>query len=471
MTWSQSSLRKFILNNDTTPSRVGPGSYNTTSSLLKKAKTRRSQTFSSAQRDIFPRQELVTPGPGFYSSAHAFTPLNNRSESSFFQSRTARDIFKSSNSDFPSSANYAQLEEWGKVKVARPPPNRPKRKKYIPYVRETMNFLDDNGRLVVKNVKPVTEEDIGPGRYNPNDDETTRVHEINRTKRDLDIFNTANNTTPVPTRYTIPEVDTRIPRKIGEILKEKEPDICHELGDPFTYEPPRGQTASFKSRTSRDFFTDCENDVPGPGTYFKSILPEKKKPNLYGDTGVIFGTRSVRFNKNTSDTPAPNTYNPHNEVRRSDGPASVLKNRAKVPELFSCNDVVGPGTYNILRKSMKPQLSPAFADGEQRLPDYDKGFPGPADYSPQWEEEKAASIFFTRYENVGNWAYNQYSDNPSPQDYNVLTPFTDGKRGITISRTQRFRKGSKEKFPGPGDYDTSQPFIKPSFNSAVPRFN
>ena len=29
----------------------------------------------------------------------------------------------------------------------------------------------------------------------------------------------------------------------------------------------------------------------------------------------------------------------------------------------------------------------------------------------------------------------------------------------------------KEKMPEPGDYDVNQPFIKPSYNAAVPRLN
>ena len=468
MTWAQTSDRKLKLSDDTTSSRVGPGSYNITSSLLKQVNTRRRQTFSSLERDIFPRQELVTPSPGAYNFTQVSKSLNGRPESSFFQSRTNREFLKPMNASFPSPASYSQICEWGKVKVAHRPPNRPKRKEYVPCFKEEMNFLDEKGRLVSRKVKPVTEADIGPGRYHPFDEAPVKVHEINRTKRDFDTFSTGIVYAPPSNKYTIPEVNTKIPLKIGEKHKEKEPEICDRLSDPIAYKPPRGQTSTFRSRIARDFFKEFENDNPAPGTYVTNILPEKR-PNPYGDCGVVFGRRSVRFDKSSTDVPAPTSYDPQYDVRHNDGPASVLKNRAKVPELFPGNDIVGPGTYDIDRKSVKPQMSPAFADGETRLPDYNNGHPGPADYDTQWNEEKDVTIFATRYSNIENWALSSTVDNPSPQDFDIKSDL--GKRGFTIAKEKRFVTKKKEKTPEPGDYDVHQPFIKPSFNSAVPKLN
>ena len=466
MTWAQESTRKFDFAEQRTSKKVGPGSYDISKAYERKTKSALLQTFPSGERNAFPRPEIVTPGPGAYQIESVST--KKRPMSSFFQSRVAREVYKVTNT-VPGSDVYSQLTEWGKVKKGVPPPNRPKRHQRPAHVPETANYLDEKGRLVRRKERKRTEADIGPGTYSPQDTTTVCVAEINKTNRPEDVFNVGKEKFPGPTQYSIPEVNTKLPVTIGNktnstLVKE----ITQAIGKQEYYKIPKGHNSIFMSKVPRKVY-EVEDDVPGPGAYkddeVGAIKPKKKEE--YYDTGVVFGTRSVRFDDFSTPSPGPPAYSPIYLSTHDERGASALKNRAKMPDLFPGNDVVGPGAYDMPTTKLKPQLSPAFADKEPRLPSSENDLPGPADYSLDlYPEEKKASIFATRYSRYNDWALYNMSEAPSAEEFNIDRSL--GGRGWTISRNKRFRKDKGNGFPAPGQYDYNQPFVKPSFNSAVP---
>ena len=465
MTWAQASTRKFDFVDSRTSSKVGPGSYDITKAYERKTKSALLQTFPSGERNAFPRPEIVTPGPGAYN----YDQESNvkRPASSFFQSRSTRDVYKVTN-NVPGADTYSQLTEWGKIKKGVPPPNRPKRRQRVPHVPETANYLDEKGRLVRRKERKRTEADIGPGTYSPQDTTWVQTSEINRSNRNEDVFNVRKIDTPGPTKYTIPDVNTKLPitisNKTGSVLVH---EITQAIGKPTHYTVPKGQNSIFKSKVNRKSYYDVDDEVPGPGAYkdeeIGAIKP-KTKSEFY-DTGVVFGTRSVRFDKNLTDSPGPSYYSPKVLSKRDERAASALKNRAKTPNIFPGNDVVGPGAYDIPEEKLKPQLSPAFADREPRLPSSENDIPGPADYNIDFPVEKPASVFETRYSKYNDWAFSNMSDAPSAEKFTIDRSL--GSRGWTISRNRRFRPNKDDGMAAPGQYDYHEPFVKPSFNSAV----
>ena len=465
MTWAQESTRKFDFAESRTSKRVGPGSYDISKAYERKTKSALLRTFPSGERNAFPRPEIVTPGPGAYELEA--NSSKKRPMSSFFQSRVSRDVYKIT-STVPGSDVYSQLTEWGKVKRGVAPPNRPKRHQRPPHVPETANYLDEKGRLVRRKERKRTEADIGPGTYSPQDTSTVSVAEINKTKRTDDVFNIGKDTNPGPTKYSIPDVSSKLPVTIGNrtgsvLVKE----ITQAIGKPDNYKIPKGHNSIFMSKVQRKVY-DVEGDVPGPGAYndeaVGAIKPKPKEE--YYDTGVVFGTRSVRFDDPSTPSPGPPAYSPIYQSTHDERGASALKNRAKMPDIFPGNDVVGPGAYDMPTQKLKPQLSPAFADKEPRLPSSENDLPGPADYTiDQYPDEKQAYIFETRYSMQNDWAFNNMSVAPSAEAFYIDRSL--GGRGWTISRNQRFRKDKDNGNPAPGQYNYNEPFVKPSFNAAV----
>lgn len=467
MTWSQAAFRKISLESNTTPANVGPGSYNT-STNFSKIRTVRKQNVPQS-RDFYNRPDLVTPGPGAYNievQSNQYRPV-----SSFFKSRVRRDVYAVDSTN-PSPADYSRHTEWGKKQTIYAQMHHPRARKYQPHIPDNANYLDEQGRLIRKTALKRTEADIGPGTYETATESSVRPSTINASKRDHDIFKTKRATTPAPAQYSPSVVDYKIPIKIkGEDKStQRIPDINQSVGLFHTTKIPRSQSPIFKTKVARESYTSL-SETPGPGAYTISAETGNKpiRKNDLGEREVIFGSTAVRFDNFETDAPGPGEYTPQNIPAKSRGPASVMMNRAPKRELFENVDSPSPGDYDLPETNkQRPQQSPAFKSREVRMADGKNDTPGPADYSLDFPVEgKGARIFATRYSNKGDWTTANMSDAPSPEGYTI----DRGMHGLrySISRSDRFRKPPKKTALGPGEYDVDKPFLKQSFNSAVPK--
>ncbi|EAY02895.1 hypothetical protein TVAG_168970 [Trichomonas vaginalis G3] len=466
MTWSQSAFRKISLESRTTPVNVGPGSYNTSTNF---SKIRTVRKISQPQsRDFYNRPDLVTPGPGAYNIEP--TTTQSRPVSSFFKSRVRRDVY-SVDSTNPSPAEYSRQQEWGKKQTIYSQVHHPRQRKYQPHIPDNANYLDEQGRLVRRNAPKRTEADIGPGTYETATQSQIRPSTINASKRNHNIFMTKRANTPAPAQYSPADVNYKIPIKIkGENKSNsKTPEINQSIGLYFTTKIPRSQSPIFRTKVARDSYTSL-SDTPGPGAYTINQEPQHtlQKTDL-GEREVVFGSTSVRFDNPSTDVPGPGAYTPQNIKPKSRGPASVLQNRAPNKELFPGQEGPSPGDYNIPDPNkQKPQKSPAFQSKEIRMGSDSNDVPGPGEYDLDFPvEERETRIFATRYDNTGDWIKTTMTDAPSPEGYTINRDMK-GPR-YSISRSDRFRKNSKKTGLGPGQYNLDTPFLKQSFNSAVPK--
>ena len=460
MTWKQGSFRKINFDTPTaTTKRVGPGAYN----ISKSPKTpKRYPNSSLSLRDCLPRPDLVTPGPGAYNVEQDFR--KNKSKSSFFKSRSTREIYRVTNNG-PSPAEYSTQPEWTAQQNRYAQVHHPRRKKYQPHFQENANYLDEHGRLVRRNAPKRTAADIGPGTYETATESRPQTTLINTRKRDDDVFSVKKRETLSPEKYTVREVSYKIPVKIkGENKgEERKVEINQSIGLMTKTKIPKKPSPIFANHLERESYNDV-NDVPGPGAYL-AISEEKNIPDD-AEVGVGFLSRSVRFGDSYTDTPGPGEYTPKTTSSLSQGPASVLKNRELMKDPFPVNDIVGPGQYTLPEPKIKPQLSPAFQSRDARMPSSDNGVPGPSDYDVDFPVERPSSIMHTRYAVKDDWVNYQMSVAPSPEEYTIDREL-HGKKYSIRALEKPLKKTLKT--PGPGAYETESTFLKQSYNAAVPK--
>lgn len=460
MCWAQTSDRKINLFPSQTSPKVGPGSYNIPSSSIKKSKTSLSNK-NFKPRDCLPRGDFVTPGPGAYNFYE--TEIKSRPASSFFKSRTTRGT--KVKSDTPAACDYGHLREWTQAQKRLAQTHHPKRKKIYTSPPPTANFLDEKGRLVRRDAIKHTEADIGPGTYDTAIEGIVHRKNLNTPSHSPDLFSIGNRSAPSSTKYTPITVDHRLPVKIKGEGKDipNYKTVSQELTPPTYMRPKTGQNPVFQSSIPRKIYPDPPK-TPGPADH----VQEEKGPSYGSFPGVIFGSRSVRFDNPDNGVPGPSDYEIVNPETDLEGSAAVMKNRSFEKNPWPSNSTpndIGPGTYNSPEEEIRPQMSPMFASRSERMDNSDNGVPGPADYNISRDNIHDVTIINSRYPKFGDWINQNISVAPSPENFTIDRNL--GGSRLTISRNKRSREEKRLNTPGPGAYELTPKLLKHSYNSGV----
>ena len=212
MSWKRSTKRDLDISIQTTPSNIGPGSYDVESK--KQDIHYRGPCFGSgSRRQLNLEQGNYTPAPGEYDPI-----LTNRSVvvTSSFKSNTKRVVFEES--DMPDPTSYSHQPDWSPKKKIRGEIKKEKYKPSSPFVGQSIEgyVLGEDGS--VKSVKKVPNgsEWVGPGSYSPQLPSTSKVHSMSESYRtDLMAQNTG---IPGPGSY-----DVSISKRNGFTISEKIP--------------------------------------------------------------------------------------------------------------------------------------------------------------------------------------------------------------------------------------------------------
>ena len=131
--------------------------------------------------------------------------------------------------------------------------------------------------------------------------------------------------------------------------------------------------------------------------------------------------------------------------------------------------IPGPGRYETSSSFEKhrPQNSPAFADGDERMKDSSNGIPGPADYLAHGDLDRAQSVLSTRYVKFDNWQRSSETCAPSPEKYTINRDL--GGRTTKLRPLTRKPNVIVKEDLGPGSYETNiSSFGVHSYNANVP---
>jgi hypothetical protein len=306
------------------------------------------------------------------------------------------------------------------------------------------------------------EEEIGPGTYVDQSQPWSRRTQINTFDRQTSNINTD---APSPGTYTIGVRDSRIGRKIGEIIPQVSPPDVNDTMISAPNRPVDKRPHSvFQRSIPRVAFEVQTADVPGPGTYFAS------KSKSFQPEAVPFLTGAIRFDRHETTGPSPSDYAvvpPRPESTRCATSHFMSRTPAPVWASAATPDILGPGSYNARAARMRSQLSPDFADRSKRLEAVDNGIPSPAEYRPQTDHRKPLLMLNSRTPKYEDWVLSQVHDSPSPEAYEISRDFPI--RPITIPKATPPRKKPKKETVGPGSYETGPgTLFKKSFNSHVP---
>jgi len=462
MTWAQASKRHYEFLKDPSPNNVGPGSYDTNSSSIKKVVPYRpSKDF--VPRDCLPRPDLITPGPGSYSTDVSKKKENN---SSFFVSRVPRGVYQ--NDTAPSAADYSIIEEWRKENNKHGRHSVIPKKKPKPKVlsRQNCNYLDDKGRLVHKDEDKRDPSYLGPGSYDVKADRSSTSYSLNRKAHTADLFGTSKNTVPAPGHYDYSQTDSKMKVSIKGSRDQSTPTqdtaVFHSEnhGKIVTTKP----TPQFLSRSNRQMY-DVRSESPGPGEHHTENQIKERKQAF-----SAFGSRDPRFRGKFNNNPSPSDYVSHHDlIQKTDIPSVMQSRSTAIPPKHTTPENLGPGAYDPSIEKKYRNQSPMFISRSERMPDDDNGVPSPADYVVQTYNQPKASILATRYNRIGDWALSNTPIGPSPETYQVQKESVN--RGYTIPKATRFNDNIKVENIGPGSYSRPPSLLKRSFNSAVPRFD
>ena len=468
MTWSQESKRKLNISILTTSNNVGPGSYDTNISTLKKSLPKKKLT-EIKPREFLPQPDLVTPGPGTYSIN--FNNNNNiKSKSSFFKSRQKRSIYEVI--ETPSAVDYNKVDEWGKnYNLNKNFINKPKKRPHSTIHFEPANYLDEKGRLIHKKSSIKTENDIGPGYYfKLNSNISDKIYHFNRSNRTQDLFGVLNNKNPSPDKYNnnIIKDNLKIPIKIkdngGPSLNINE-NVSQEIINLNNNLKFKNESFQFKSKVSREIYNE-NNDLPGPGTHFNTTTSNNNN-NIKSLSS--FGSRSNRFPKNKNlNLPGPSDYLLPEKIIEEKNTSSFLSNQnSSILPSNSTPQNIGPGTYDYEINNTKYKFQSNFNSKTERMPNKDNGIPSSSTYNINRDKQISKNIFSTRYNNIKDWAFEGENISPSPENYNISRNLNS--KGFTISKSNRFMNKKIKNNIGPGTYFQETPFLKKSFNSSVPK--
>lgn len=469
MTWRQSSGRDFKWQQSQTAPRVGPGSYNLFQLQKETIPKRNRQKQHFQERECIPKPDLITPGPGMYDTNIEYV---QKPQSAVFKSRSHRDkVFRSTT---PSPADYCQISGWIKPKNTSSNPHHPPRKiRSRAGPSELGNYLDIKGRLIHVDEITHTEVDIGPGTYDPQLPSYEHFTEINKESRKMEYWKLPSASCPSPDTYFINQnQSSRIPIKIGNCCsKTVQKPYTESIGKPIKNSFSMRPSPAFRSSVPRSSYQGSDRDVPGPGTFSPDDIHHSHKIQLIEN--AAFNTRSVRFEDASTPGPGPSehgqifTYTTQ-ESRPTSQFASREIPRGGFDPSYQFSHVPGPGKYDTISSfdKRRSQLSPAFADGEDRMASSANGMPGPADHSYHGNMDRGMTVLSTRYPKVGNW---QISDNcsPSPEKYNIDRSL----HGRDIIMSKKINKTQKVKYEnlGPGTYETNTSSFKiHSYNAGVP---
>lgn len=463
MSWGLSSERVFCISSNGTPSKIGPGKYDT-GVHMGNTKPMKAPFNASSQPPKDPLSK--NPGPGQYEAK----PISEtRPYANVFHSRSKRQLYPKSQT--PAPTMYATLKDW----VPEPPPIP--HTKPVPENRPITGFVGQNNVVGFEQSEETGEwlpikklerdqSALGPGTYDP----VLPGRENPPVSLGMDATRNLYGTPPQypgPGAYSPIQRDTRIPIAISQKAEEKITSSVRKI-----YSGPRVWTsladetsAVFRFHGERPLFPRVEK-TPDPGVYDLS-LPRKKE---LGDHSG-FGVRADRKGYGpVSDTPGPGAYNvtAGRWIKKGKHPVRQAVDRAPPPE----DTVPGPGSYNPELPGSRARARPnsVFMSRASRAGTDATDPPGPGNYSPKTMDgygKLPMKIRQSRFEKVGNWIEMSKKTTPSPDKYETSPETAHGR---TIPRDARFKSEKRGKTPGPGTYEVKhETLYRKSHNSSIPR--
>ncbi|ETL46269.1 hypothetical protein L917_03754 [Phytophthora nicotianae] len=238
----------------------------------------------------------------------------------------------------------------------------------------------------------------------------------------------------------------------------------------------------FGNRTQR--FGDCENELPGPGHYYKppslvrSTIDSGSVSRLGYSTGFV--SKSKRFNEQVKQVvPGPGQYQPNRDDRQTQnkkhGMSSFANTSTRSNNQNSNNYVPGPGDYNAEQPSLAYSQNVSksvFSSKTSRGWQIPTEIPAPGQYENPIQLGRSLrsnrcphSVFKSSVKRLGSDTY----CTPGPGAYNA----EDAESALRYDRVARahtsaaFRAGNIDRFGrmpgkivtdgelGPGTYEVS----------------
>ncbi|EFC39817.1 predicted protein [Naegleria gruberi] len=520
MAWVSRSIRDFDLSKTNTSDALGPGSYISHEPFLKQPKYASAPFFSTEKRyTTSTNEKFLTPGPGTYSSPTAFTSKTDRS--SVFKSATTRFDLNTSIEENPGPGSYqvkSDIDSFLEKKFSKSPPktrnpSTPTKQlstaPSIPANTQSHGYEEGpRGELIRQRppdggYKGTYQDSIGPGQYFVEEITAPRKTQgIFTSSTTRDIFKIPKN--PGPGAYDskvndmsrsygsifgsrtqrsslVPIDKIRSPNLGPGAYDSKEPKLAHK-----TKHQPFGST------TSRPFdFSSTFSSAPGPGEYIR-VFEEKYVSSDRTKVHGPFNAKTERFNYKSKDAPpGPGSYNDSNYLtndltKKPRGAFGVFGSTSARFTNIEKAKAPPPGSYNVPEKLNQVRKTDArsstFQSRTTRSSDNNerklvKDTTPPVGVYAIANENWSKKSFSTR--TTGFTSTTSRFTEKLPRDRaaivgpNYLPPsFTDKKpKGIDLSKNTRVQTAPISRFEsphiGPGTYDHSPSWIKPSHNVTI----